>query len=330
MSDDTDSVSDVSTDTSTDTSSADNGTECTDLGGDSTNVENENLDDIKNDGEIDNGLKCDDLAEPENEPDEDITDVKSSEKDKEQDDGLGEQIDENKKDIEDIDPSEKEINSSEHDGETYDSLKCDDLAEPKNELDEDIEDVDPPEKEEKKDDGIAEQTDENKKDIEDANHAKNNDEKCDDLDKQTNELADGSYDLRELQQEYFDDLRNNSEYPDTISKDCFDEQWEKISPEQCAQKRSEFNKQKNSIIGDWEKENGMSWLKYDKDIYSSNDRLLRKQGDYYDAHHIRPLSFGGENSARNLTPLNAEVHYDRQGIHSQTSPYSRIENKLKG
>jgi hypothetical protein len=40
------------------------------------------------------------------------------------------------------------------------------------------------------------------------------------------------------------------------------------------------------------------------------------------------LSMGGENSSENITPLNALAHYDKQGIHSPTSPYNNIAAKL--
>ena len=58
--------------------------------------------------------------------------------------------------------------------------------------------------------------------------------------------------------------------------------------------------------------------------------MIRKAGSDYDAHHIQPLGMGGKNEVRNITPLNAEVHYDKQGIHAADSPYSRLDQMLGG
>ena len=34
--------------------------------------------------------------------------------------------------------------------------------------------------------------------------------------------------------------------------------------------------------------------------------------------------------ASNITPLNAEVHYDKQGVHAPDSPYSKLDKLLGG
>ena len=62
----------------------------------------------------------------------------------------------------------------------------------------------------------------------------------------------------------------------------------------------------------------------------SNGKLIRKAGSDYDAHHIQPLGMGGKNEVKNITPLNAEVHYDKQGVHSPDSPYTKMDKMLGG
>lgn len=37
---------------------------------------------------------------------------------------------------------------------------------------------------------------------------------------------------------------------------------------------------------------------------------------------------GGKNEASNITPLHAEVHYDKQGIHAPNSPYTKMNQLL--
>lgn len=135
--------------------------------------------------------------------------------------------------------------------------------------------------------------------------------------------------LDKLVEAYVKDLKENSEYPDTIPDDYFkDKKLEKITPEENAKKREEFDDVKQDLKRQWEQKHGIPWPKYEKDVYSSNGKLIRKAGQDYDAHHIQPLSMGGENTADNITPLHAEKHYDSQGVHSPTSPYSQMENKL--
>ena len=56
--------------------------------------------------------------------------------------------------------------------------------------------------------------------------------------------------------------------------------------------------------------------------------MIRKAGGDYDAHHIQPLGMGGKNEASNITPLHANEHYDKQGVHAPDSPYSKLDKML--
>lgn len=137
--------------------------------------------------------------------------------------------------------------------------------------------------------------------------------------------------LGKLLEDYFDDLKNRSEFPDTLPDKPFStEDLEKLSPEEVAKRREEFDDKKAELKKQWELENGRPWPKYETDVYSANGKLIRKAGSDYDAHHIQPLCMGGKNEAKNITPLHAQEHYDKQGIHSPDSPYSKIEKSLGG
>lgn len=136
--------------------------------------------------------------------------------------------------------------------------------------------------------------------------------------------------LQELLDAYFDDLYEKSEFPETLPENTFStDDLKKRSPEETAEKREEFDDMRTDLKAQWEKENGRSWPKYENDVYSANGKLIRKAGSDYDAHHIHPLGLGGENEARNITPLHAEVHYDKQGIHAPDSPYNQIDKALE-
>lgn len=113
-------------------------------------------------------------------------------------------------------------------------------------------------------------------------------------------------------------MKNKSECPETIPDRPFETaDLEKLSPEEVAKRRDEFDDVKADLKKQWEEEHGRPWPKYEHDVYSANGKLIRKAGSDYDAHHIQPLGMGGKNEVKNITPLNAEVHYDKQGVHSR-------------
>lgn len=137
--------------------------------------------------------------------------------------------------------------------------------------------------------------------------------------------------LETVLKEYFNDLLKRSECPETIPNVPFEvSDLKPRTPKENAEMRENFDDVKADLKKQWEEENGRPWPKYDHDIYSSSGKLIRKAGSDYDAHHIHPLGMNGKNEARNITPLSAEVHYDKQGIHSANSPYSRIDKALGG
>lgn len=136
-------------------------------------------------------------------------------------------------------------------------------------------------------------------------------------------------DLDETVNNYFDDLRGRSEYPETIQDRPFEaDDLRKLSPEETAEKRDEFDDKKSDLKNQWAEENDRPWPTYNDDVYSSNGKLIRHAGGDHDAHHIQPLSLGGENDVSNITPLHASEHYDRQGVHAPDSPYSKIDSML--
>lgn len=135
-------------------------------------------------------------------------------------------------------------------------------------------------------------------------------------------------DLGELGKQYTNELRELSPFPETVPEVDVSN-WEKVLPEEVAEQRTEFRNIKDTLIEQWEAKNGETWPTYTEDIYSNNGIKIRSAGDFYDAHHIRPLEFGGRNTADNLTPLHAEDHYDRQGIHAPGGVFQKIGEALK-
>ena len=140
---------------------------------------------------------------------------------------------------------------------------------------------------------------------------------------------DKSAEIEADKREYVEDIKSRSPCPETIDEDAVCESdFKRISPEENAEKRMEFEEKKGELIKEWERINGREWPRYENDVYSENGHLIRKAGMRYDAHHIKPLCMGGENTAENLTPLHAEDHYDHQGVHSSDSPYSKLMKEV--
>ena len=134
--------------------------------------------------------------------------------------------------------------------------------------------------------------------------------------------------LPELHKEYNDELKENSEYPETIEPG--DGEYEKVSPEENVKGREEFNEKREDLIKEWEEKNEKAWPRYEEDVYDEKTgKLIRKAGDRYDAHHIKPLSLGGKNEAGNITPISADKHHDKRGIHAPGSAYDKLARQVK-
>lgn len=133
----------------------------------------------------------------------------------------------------------------------------------------------------------------------------------------------------ELYKNYIENLKQNSEFPETIKGSINTNDLYKRSPEETKQLREEFSRNKNKLIEEWEKQTGRIWPVYEKDIMNEYGEVVRKKGWKYDAHHIHPLALGGENTAQNITPLRYDVHSDHKGVHASGSAYDMLEKFLR-
>jgi len=126
-----------------------------------------------------------------------------------------------------------------------------------------------------------------------------------------------------LRKDYIEDLKDNSELPDTIEDNG--DAYEEVTQEETREKREEFEKKREELIKDWEEKHGKEWPRYKEDVYDEKTgNLIRKAGGRYDAHHIHPLSIGGKNEVDNITPISAEKHYDKRGVHAPDNPYAKL------
>jgi hypothetical protein len=90
----------------------------------------------------------------------------------------------------------------------------------------------------------------------------------------------------------------------------------KLSKEATAASRAEFNKVKDKLIKDWEKETGQKWPRYEKDILSKKGEVYLKKGDAYDAHHIIENTHGGPHEWWNIHPASNPIEH-QAGIHGK-------------
>ena len=147
---------------------------------------------------------------------------------------------------------------------------------------------------------------------------------------ETSENNNYMLELNDMLNDYINDLKSNSEFPETISDNLINlDDIKKQPPEITKELRQEFNRDKEKLIAEWEKENNREWPVYKEDVYNEYGELVKRKGWKYDAHHIHPLSMGGKNEANNITPLRYDIHSDHKGVHAFGSPYDNLEKILK-
>lgn len=134
-----------------------------------------------------------------------------------------------------------------------------------------------------------------------------------------------THNLRELVDNYCADVIKFSDCPETLKGfNIKTSDLRNVPVEEQEALRKEFGNKKEALIKEWEQINGIEWPRYTEDVYDAKGNLIRKAGSRYDAHHKHPLSLGGANTADNITPLKADVHYDHKGVHAKGSAYDNI------
>lgn len=142
--------------------------------------------------------------------------------------------------------------------------------------------------------------------------------------------------LKKIIKDYLEDIKEKSEHKDTIKEENLFQisDLKNVSSKEVSEKRENFDDMKSKIKQEWEKIHNRAWPTYKEDVYIENKDgklvKIREKGSDYDAHHILPLKFGGENDVRNITPLHASEHFDHKGVHKTDSPLSKLCKALGG
>ncbi|WP_328225053.1 pre-toxin TG domain-containing protein [Sutcliffiella cohnii] len=101
-------------------------------------------------------------------------------------------------------------------------------------------------------------------------------------------------------------------------------EYKKMTPIETAKHRAEFDKVKNKVIKEWEENTGQKWPVYNENVISEKTgKIIRKQGDKYDAHHIIENTFGGEHEWWNIHPAKFPNEH-QAGIHGTGSPANTL------
>jgi hypothetical protein len=99
--------------------------------------------------------------------------------------------------------------------------------------------------------------------------------------------------------------------------------FERLTPAETRAHRNAFNKVKDDLIAEWERNTGQEWPRYATDVLNDEGKILRRAGQPYDAHHIIENSYRGPHEWWNLHPARFPNEH-QAGIHRADGPASRI------
>lgn len=124
--------------------------------------------------------------------------------------------------------------------------------------------------------------------------------------------------------EYIDEIEKitGREIPEQqkelIEKALKEGDFSKLSKEATDAARNQFNNIRSNLIKEWEKNTGTTWPRYVEDVVNDAGNVIRRAGQYFDAHHIIELSTEGPNVWWNLHPASFPVEH-QQLIHGASS-----------
>lgn len=104
-----------------------------------------------------------------------------------------------------------------------------------------------------------------------------------------------------------------------LEQDLRANKYQRLDAEAAAAHRTDFNRVKNDLISDWEKNTNQKWPRYSEDVLSKNGSVIRRVGQPYDAHHLIESSYGGPNKWWNMHPARFPDQH-QGGIHRSGSP----------
>ncbi|MBC1473900.1 hypothetical protein HB852_04675 [Listeria grandensis] len=107
---------------------------------------------------------------------------------------------------------------------------------------------------------------------------------------------------------------------DALKNALRSKEYTKLTPAETTKHRIKFDSAKNKIIAEWETKLAQEWPKYTDNVFSEKTgKIIRRQGEKYDAHHLIENTFGGEHEWWNIHPAKFPNEH-QAGIHGAGSP----------
>ncbi len=111
-----------------------------------------------------------------------------------------------------------------------------------------------------------------------------------------------------------------------LKKALKEQEFVKLSKIEADTHRSKFDKVKNDLRKEWEKNTGQTWPVYKKNYYNEAGKEVKKAGAPYDAHHIIQSNHGGSNEWWNIHPVHFKEEHPK--LHNASSRAREIfQNK---
>lgn len=108
-----------------------------------------------------------------------------------------------------------------------------------------------------------------------------------------------------------------------LQKALKEQDFVKLDSDKAKLHRKLFDKARDKLIDEWEKNTGDKWPVYAKDVLNDAGEVIRTAGQRLDAHHLIESSFGGPNAWWNLHPA-AFPSEHQAGIHAINSLANKI------
>ncbi|WP_345911015.1 T7SS effector LXG polymorphic toxin [Bacillus altitudinis] len=97
----------------------------------------------------------------------------------------------------------------------------------------------------------------------------------------------------------------------------------KLPREDVMKHRQDFQRKKDGLIDEWEKNTGQKWPTYSEPVLSKRGRVYIQKGDRYDAHHVIKNEHGGPNEWYNIHPAKRPDEH-QSGIHRKDGPEKKL------
>ena len=97
----------------------------------------------------------------------------------------------------------------------------------------------------------------------------------------------------------------------------------RLKASEYKERKKEYKVKRAELREEWERETKQKWPRYEKNVLDRKGKVVRREGQYYDVHHIIELSFAGPDVWYNLFPARHPDEH-QNGIHRKGSLASKI------